>query len=111
MYQIVAFANLNMRHLVCTILVCITFSIGVSFAKDKAVADQYPVILQINTVGKVVKVTLEDSVPKSIREKAMKAFLGKDLGVKRKNGQPIHYKQKLFVSTKHLIDNSQISQR
>ncbi|NVJ65795.1 MAG: hypothetical protein HWE16_04850 [Gammaproteobacteria bacterium] len=84
---------------------------AVSNAKDKAIANQYPIILVVNDSGKVSEVITEQSMPETIKQKTLDAFVGRKVGIKRKFGRAIAYKQKITISTKHLIDNSQISQR
>ncbi len=100
-----------MPKLTLLALIFIAFFATTASAKDKAVANQYPVILEINAFGKVEKVIMQPSTPKSIREKALKVFIGREVAVKRKGGLPVSYKQKFTISTKHLIDASQVSQR
>lgn len=80
-------------------------------AKDKAIASEYPVILEVDYSGTVTGVSLQDSAPEKIKEKAIEAFVGRSIGVKYKNGKAVAYKQKLTISTKHLVDNSKITRR
>lgn len=100
-----------MRKLVVFVSLFLLIAPIAGVTKDKAVANEYPVILVVNDSGKVAEVITQDEMPKKIKQKTLDAFIGKKIGIKRKFGRAVSYKQKITVSTKHLIDNSQISQR
>ncbi len=98
------------NSLLIIIALLLTTPMAVS-AKDKAIANEYPIILMVNDSGKVSEIITKDDMPAKIKQKTLEAFIGRKVGIKRKFGRAIAYKQKITISTKHLIDNSQISRR
>lgn len=98
-----------MHKFLIFLVLALMVSSPLSLAKDKSIASEYPVILIINKSGEVVEVITEDAMPEQIKKKAVNAFIGKNIGVKYRFGRAVSYKQKLIISTKHLIDNSKIS--
>lgn len=80
-------------------------------AKDKSLASDYKVVLNVNSKGQVVAVKTESSMPKKLKEKTTQAFINKEIGKRFKDGVAIEYKQKIVVSTKFLIGGSKVSKR
>ncbi len=82
-----------------------------AFSKEKSSSNQYPLVLSVDESGTVIEVTMQETTPSTILQKAEEAFIGKKLAVKRQAGKAVSYQQKIVISTKHLISRQQLAQQ